>query len=67
MDYREYEIEEDGTVYVIREYSCGAVVKTVKGDGAVTEPTLPESEQRELEMAANIEYAVQLLEMSMEG
>ena len=69
MDYREYEIEEDGAVYVVREYENGTTVKVIKGDGEASPPdeTLDEMTQMQLEMAANVEYAVQILEMSMEG
>ena len=65
MDYKEYEVEEDGVVYVVREYTCGTTVKVVKGDGTVTQPdeTLDDMTQMQLEMAANLEYLVMLAEV----
>ena len=68
MDYREYEVVEDGATYIVREYTNGAVVKIAKGDGEVSpsEPPLDDMTQMQLEMAANIEYLVMLAELNEE-
>ena len=63
---REYEVEEDGIVYVVTEYENGAIVKRMKSSDEEVAPPLDEKEQMELEMAANIEYLTQLVEMQME-
>ena len=68
MDYREYEVVEDGVTYIVREYTNGAVVKIAKGDGEASpsEPPLDDMTQMQLEMAANIEYLVMLAELNEE-
>ncbi len=50
----------DGIEYLVTEYESGTKVKVIKPE------TVSEQEQMLLEMAANIEYLTQLVEMSME-
>ena len=64
-----YEEEEGGIIYIVEELSNGGVAKTVKPDGTAPEPMpdpLSEEEERQMEMAMNIEYLIQLTEMNME-
>ncbi len=57
---KEYIEEIDGIEYLVKEYESGAKIRTMKPE------TVPEKEQMLLEMAANLEYVAQLLEMNME-
>ena len=69
---KEYEVTEDGVTYVVQELENGGTLKFVKPDDDPpqqpfeTLPPLDDSEQERLEMQANIEYLIQLMELSME-
>ena len=60
---KEYDIEEDGKVYHIQEFEDGTIYKTYKG---IAYHPVDEDTQRQLEMAANIEYLVMLAELNEE-
>ena len=60
---KRYDIEEDGNIYEVTEFDDGMTTKVYKGRAY---HPVDEDTQRQLEMAANIEYAVELLEMQME-
>ena len=67
----EYEVEEDGVIYVVEEYSNGGTVKYVKPSGEPLPPdpmadAISEGEQAQLEMQTNIEYLTELAEMNRE-
>ena len=68
MIKKEYDVEEDGIVYLVTEFADGSSIKVIKPDEdtpAPPDPTagiLSEKEQREMEMAMNLEYLVQLME-----
>ena len=61
------EVVEDGQIYVVEEYSSGAIVKYVKpAEG--TEPDVPqpsETDQTVLETAINTEYLVCLADLGL--
>ena len=60
---KRYDIEVDGDIYEVTEFDDGMETRIYKGRAY---HPVDEDTQRQLEMAANIEYAVELLEMQME-
>lgn len=61
------EIEEDGQIYVLEEYSNGTTVKYTKSTEKFNpeKPQLTDVEQTILETAINIEYLVCLADLGI--